>query len=129
MIAIQEEDIDIAALIAASRRDSMGAQVVFVGTVRDDGIEAIEFEAHAEMAQKDLEAIAAEATETYGLHSVDIVHRTGTLPVGETIVVIIAGSGHRDEGFDGCRFILERIKEFVPIWKKDIAGDTTRWHH
>ncbi len=129
MIAIQEEDIDIAALIAAARRDSMGAQVVFVGTVRDDGIEAIEFEAHAAMAQKDLEEIAAEATKTYSLHSVDIIHRTGTLPVGETIVVIIVGSGHRDEGFEGCRFILERIKEFVPIWKKDIAGDTTRWHH
>jgi len=129
MIAIQEENIDIGALIAASRTNAMGAQVVFVGTVRDDGIEAIEFEAHAEMAQKDLEAIAAEATETFALQSVDIIHRTGTLAVGETIVVIIVGSGHRDEGFEGCRFILERIKEFVPIWKKDIAGDTTRWHH
>ena len=129
MIAIQEEDIDIAAMIDAARRDSMGAQVVFVGTVRDDGIEAIAFEAHAEVAQQDLEAIAAEATERFGLHAVDIVHRTGLLPVGETIVVIIAGSGHRDEGFEGCRWILERIKEYVPIWKKDIAGETTRWHH
>ncbi|MBT8508764.1 molybdopterin biosynthesis protein MoeE [Methanomicrobiaceae archaeon CYW5] len=129
MIAIQEEDIDIAALIAASRRDSMGAQVVFVGTVRDDGIEAIEFEAHAEMATKDLEEIAAGATETFGLHSVDIIHRTGLLPVGETIVVIVVGAGHRAEGFEGCRWILERIKEFVPIWKKDIAGETARWHH
>jgi len=129
MIRLQEEDIDIAGLIAASRTNTMGAQVIFVGTVRDDGIEAIEFEAHAELAQKDLEAIAAEATETFSLHSVDIIHRTGTLAVGETILLIIVGSGHRDEGFAGCRFILERIKEFVPIWKKDIAGDTTRWHH
>lgn len=129
MISIQKEDIDIGALIQQSRDSRMGAQVVFVGTVRDDGIEAIEFEADRTTALADLTAIAAEATEKYGLFSVDIIHRDGTLPTGETILVIIAGAGHREEGFAGCRYIIEEIKRYVPIWKKDItaAGDS-RWH-
>ena len=129
MISIQKEDIDIRALIQQSRDDRMGAQVVFVGTVRDDGIEAVEFEADRKTALADLTTIAAEATEKHGLISVDIIHRDGLLPIGETILVIIAGSAHREEGFAGCRYIIEEIKRYVPIWKKDIntAGES-RWH-
>ncbi len=131
MISIQKEDIDIGALIQQSRDKRMGAQVVFVGTVRDDGdsIEAIEFEADRTTAIADLRTIAAEATEKYGLISVDIIHRDGLLQMGETILVIIAGSAHREEGFAGCRYIIEEIKRYVPIWKKDIntTGDS-HWH-
>ncbi len=129
MISIQKEDIDIGALLQQSRSTHMGAQVVFVGTVRDDGIEAIEFEADRKTAIADLTAIAAEATEKYGLISVDIIHRDGLLRTGENILVIIAGAGHREEGFAGCRYIIEEIKRYVPIWKKDITttGDS-RWH-
>lgn len=129
MISIQKEDIDIEALIQHSRDNNMGAQVVFVGTVRDDGIEAIEFEADRTTALADLTAIAEEATEKFGLFSVDIIHRDGLLKVGETILVIVAGAGHRDEAFAGCRYIIEEIKRYVPIWKKDItAGGDSHWH-
>lgn len=129
MISIQEEDIDIGALISQSRGPAMGAQVVFVGTVRDDGIEAIEFVSDRETALADLKTIAAEATEKYALVSVDIVHRDGLLPRGETILVIIAGAAHREEGFAGCRYIIEEIKRFVPIWKKDITTTgESHWH-
>ena len=129
MISIQKEDIDIGALIQQSHENRMGAQVVFVGTVRDDGIEAVEFEADRKTAIADLTAIAAEATEKFGLISVDIIHRDGLLPKGDTILVIIAGAAHREEGFAGCRYVIEEIKRFVPIWKKDITttGDS-RWH-
>ncbi|WAI00254.1 molybdenum cofactor biosynthesis protein MoaE [Methanogenium organophilum] len=129
MISIQKEDIDIGSLIQQSRDIDMGAQVVFVGTVRDDGIEAIEFEADRETAIADLRALAAEAMDKFGLISVDIIHRDGLLEKGETILVIIAGAAHREEGFDGCRFIIEEIKRYVPIWKKDItATGESHWH-
>lgn len=129
MISIQKDDIDIGALIQQSRNTATGAQVVFVGTVRDDGIEAIEFEADREMAIMDLKKIATEATDKFGLLSVDIIHRDGLLQTGETILVIIAGAAHREEGFAGCRYIIEEIKRYVPIWKKDIThtGDSN-WH-
>lgn len=129
MISIQKEDIDIGALIQHARTADMGAQVVFVGTVRDDGVEAIEFETDHETATADLRTIAAEATKKFGLLSVDIIHRDGLLQKEETILVIIAGAAHREEGFDGCRYILEEIKRYVPIWKKDItAAGGEHWH-
>ena len=129
MITIQKEDIDIGALIQQSRDTHMGAQVVFVGTVRDDGIEAIEFEADRTTAIADLTTIAEEAIKKYGLISIDIIHRDGLLQTGETILVIIAGSAHREEGFSGCRYVIEEIKRYVPIWKKDItATGDSRWH-
>jgi molybdopterin synthase catalytic subunit len=59
---------------------------------------------------------------------VDIIHRTGRLKVGENILLIIVGAGHRHEAFEACEYVLERIKESVPIWKKEtVKGGDTRW--
>lgn len=129
VIAITKDHIDIAKLISDAKRPQTGGLVVFVGTVRDDGIEAIDFESFDEAALSDLYNIADEAEKKFSLTSVDIIHRNGLLKVEETILVIVAGAGHRAEAFDGCRYILEEIKRYVPIWKKDIIKDGgEHWH-
>lgn len=131
VLALQKEDIDIAALIAGSRTNKDGAQIVFIGCVRDDGdMDALEIEAFVPVAEKDLADIAAEAMELFHLNSVDIVHRYGRLALGETIVVILVGAAHRGEGYDGSRYIIEKLKEKVPIWKQELSGNARgEWVH
>ena len=130
VIAITRDDIDVTELLNDAKNPQTGGIVIFVGTVRDDGLEAIEFESFDEGALKDLETIAEEATEQFSLNSVAIIHRNGLLKVEDTILVIVVGAGHRSEAFEGCRFILEEIKRYVPIWKKDIhTGGEEHWHH
>jgi molybdopterin synthase catalytic subunit len=127
MISIQAEDVDIGALIAAAKQPGMGALVVFDGIVRDDDIREMELEAYRDVAERELAEIAGEATEKFGLLGVDIIHRVGKLRVGENILVIIVGAGHRQEAYDGSRYIIERIKAGVPIWKKEIRRDGSTW--
>jgi molybdopterin synthase catalytic subunit len=128
MIAIQEEDIDIASLINSAKSKTNGATSIFIGTVRDDDIEALFFECHVEVALESLHDIAKQATELFHLSTIDIIHRIGTLSITETILVILVSAGHRQEAIEGCAWILERIKESVPIWKKDLLEDGQRWH-
>ena len=127
MIAIQKEDVDIGQLINAAKQRGAGAVVVFDGIVRDDGISEMELEAYEEVAVKELEKIAGEARTLHNLCSVDIIHRTGRLAVGENILVIVVSAGHRQEAYEGSRFIIEAIKAGVPIWKKELTKDGGRW--
>ena len=127
MISIQAEDVDIGRLIAGAKQPGTGAIVVFDGIVRDDAIREMELEAYRDVAQKELERIAGDARERFSLLSVDIIHRVGRLKVGENILVIVVGAGHRREAYEGSRFIIERIKAGVPIWKKEIRTDGSSW--
>jgi len=127
MIAIQTADVDIGKLIEGAKKHGTGAIVVFDGIVRDDEITEMELEAYEEVAVPELEKIAAEATRTYHLLSVDIVHRIGRLSVGENILVIVVSAGHRKEAYEGSRYIIETIKAGVPIWKKELTKDGGRW--
>jgi molybdopterin synthase catalytic subunit len=127
MIAIQTEDVDIGQLINAAKQRGTGAIVVFDGVVRDDDIREMELEAYEEVALKELEKIAAEAQSVHNLCSVDIIHRIGRLSVGENILIIVVSAGHRKEAYEGSRFIIEAIKAGVPIWKKELTKDGSRW--
>jgi len=127
MIAIQNSDVDIGALITSAKKKGTGAIVVFDGVVRDDNIREMELEAYEEVALHELEKIAAEAQAAYNLISVDIIHRIGCLALGENILVIVVGAGHREEAYGGSRFIIEAIKAGVPIWKKELCRDGDRW--
>ena len=129
MIAITPEEIDIAAMMRDAIHPKAGGMVIFVGTVRDDGMEALDCESFDEVALRDLEDIAEKAKKQFLLCSVDIVHRTGRLAVTEPIVVIIVTAPHREDAYSGSRFIIEKIKEYVPIWKKEICGTTGKWIH
>ena len=127
MIAIQSGDVDIGRLVEAAKRRGTGAIVLFDGIVRDDDIREMELEAYRDVALAELERIAGEARERFGLLSVDIVHRVGRLKVGDHILVIVVGAGHRREAYEGSRFIIEAIKRGVPIWKKEIRTDGSTW--
>ena len=127
MIVIQTDDVDIGALIIAAKKHGTGAVVVFDGVVRDDNITEMELEAYEDIATQELDKIAKDATEQFGLLHVDIIHRIGRLAVGENILIIIVAAGHRQEAYAGSRFIIEAIKAGVPIWKKELTKDGGRW--
>ncbi len=122
ILRLQTEDFDIGKLIAETRSPADGAQLVFVGCVRDDGLEALEIEAFIPVAEADLKHIADECREKFGIRAVHIIHRYGHLAVGENIVVIIVCSGHRGEGYEASRYAIERLKELVPVWKQEIVN-------
>jgi molybdopterin synthase catalytic subunit len=127
MIVIQTDDVDIGALILAAKKHGTGAVVVFDGVVRDDDIIEMELEAYEDIATQELDKIAKDATEQFGLLHVDIIHRIGRLTVGENILIIVVAAGHREAAYAGSRFIIEAIKAGVPIWKKELTKDGGRW--
>ncbi|MBP3443999.1 MAG: molybdenum cofactor biosynthesis protein MoaE [Methanocorpusculaceae archaeon] len=128
ILRLQEEDFDIGALLSKTRDKADGAQLVFVGCVRDDGLEALEIEAFVPVAETDLQRIADECREKFGVRAVHIIHRYGHLKVGENIVIIIVCSGHREEGYAASRYAIERLKELVPVWKQEIVnGEKGNW--
>ena len=127
MIVIQTDDVDIGALILAAKKHGTGAVVVFDGVVRDDDITEMELEAYEDIATQELDKIAKDATEQFGLLHVDIIHRIGRLTVGENILIIVVAAGHREAAYAGSRFIIEAIKAGVPIWKKELTKDGGRW--
>jgi len=127
MIAIQTEDVDIGNLIKAAKKHGTGAVVVFDGIVRDDDIIEMEVEAYEDVATRELEKLAIDATERFNLLHVDIIHRIGRLSVGENLLIIIVSAGHREEAYRGSRFIIEAIKAGVPIWKKELTKHGGRW--
>lgn len=128
MIGITGNVIDAGAMIEAAKRPGMGALVTFCGVVRDDGgIERMELEVYEEVAVRELETIRDETMREYPIESVDIIHRIGSLCVGDTILLIIVGAGHRKEAFAACEYIIDRLKQTVPIWKKEFCRDDERW--
>ncbi len=128
MIRVTPDDFDPGDLITRARQKDVGAVVSFLGIVRDDGIEGMDVEAYEEVAEGDLQEIAEEAEAKFGAIHVDIVHRIGHLSVGDDIVLIVVGASHRKAAFLACEYIIDRIKEQVPIWKKEHSQDgSSRW--
>ncbi|MBI4229429.1 MAG: molybdenum cofactor biosynthesis protein MoaE [Planctomycetes bacterium] len=124
-VLLTREPIDLPALLEAARAEGAGAVATFTGIVRPGeagrAIRAIEYEAYDEMARRELARIAREARARAGILAVAVVHRTGPVPAGEAAVAIAVASGHRAEAFETCRWIIDRIKETVPVWKHHLA--------
>lgn len=127
MIEITEDDFSIEEVVRKAKRHDVGAIVTFLGTVRDDDILRMELEAYKEAALPELERIRDEAFRQFDLRSVDIIHRVGSLNVGDNIALIVVSAGHRKEAFEGCAYILEELKRRAPIWKKEFRKDGERW--
>ncbi len=131
MIGITEKDFSIDDVIRKTRRPEMGAIVTFLGTVRNHSrgkqVKRLEFESYEGLDVKKLQDIRKEAIERFGVLDVSIVHRVGVLEIGENIVIIAVGAAHRDEAFRACRFCIERLKEIVPIWKKEYTDEGDYW--
>jgi molybdopterin synthase catalytic subunit len=132
LFTIVEGPIDITALIWAAQRPDCGAISAFVGTTRVDesdgaSIEYLEYEAYRPMADRKLEEIGAEIGERWDVREVSIVHRTGRVNPGEASVAIVVASPRRSPAFEASRYAIERIKEVVPIWKREVWSDGYVW--
>jgi len=131
VVAISNKPLDVVGMIKQIVRDDCGAIVTFEGTTRSpsDGkvVRLLEYEAYEERALKQLSALSHEAVEKFGLGGVAAAHRTGVVPVGEVSVVVSAVAPHREQAFDGARWLIDRIKSDAAIWKKEIFEDGERW--
>jgi molybdopterin synthase catalytic subunit len=131
MYQIVSEPIDVAAVTAAVARPSAGATVTFVGTTRDhnDGrrVSRLEYEAYPEMALAEMRKVGEAAQHRWPIEQVAIVHRIGAVPLGHASVVIAVSAGHRHAAFEACHFVINRLKEVVPIWKKEYFEGGETW--
>ena len=134
MFRLTPEPIDFQALIELVRRDDSGAVVTFLGTVRDltEGrvTTSLDYEAYPRMAEKKLAEIEDETRARWPVGDIAMVHRLGHLDVGEISVAVAVSCPHRAQAFEACRFAIDRLKEIVPIWKKEHWADGTKeWVH
>ena len=131
MSYLTEEPIDSAALARTTMRTSDGACIVFEGVVRDhhDGkaVESIFYDAYRPMAEKEIERIIRDVQKQLPDVAVSVSHRLGHLRVGEASISIVCSSPHRAEAYDASRLLIDRIKETVPIWKKERGPGGEEW--
>ena len=132
MFAIVDEPIEIGAVISDSQRPDCGAISTFVGTTRVDEasgsrVEYLEYEAYRPMADRKLEEIGAEIRGRWDVRKVSIVHRLGRVDPGEPSVIIVVAAPRRGPAFEASRYAIERIKEVVPIWKREVWSDGYVW--
>ena len=131
MIEITHKPLDPQPATASVRRDSNGAVVTFLGTTRrtsmDKNVLYLEYEGYVPMALKKLREIADEVAQKWPIQDVSIVHRIGRLEIEDISLVVAIASPHRKEAFQACGFVVDRIKETVPIWKKEVFEDGQVW--
>lgn len=131
MSYLTDTPIDAHALVASVMRRSDGAYVLFEGVVRDHhegrAVESIFYDAYRPMAEKEIAAIVREVAVQFPDVVLAVVHRLGLLVVGDASIAIVAASPHRAEAFAACRLVIDRIKETVPIWKKERGPDGEEW--
>lgn len=134
MIELTTQPIDSTAVTESVRSNNAGAVVLFLGTVREFTGEAqtssLEYEAYPQMAVQGMQQLDHEARERWGLVNVSIVHRTGHLELGEIAVAVAVSSAHRAAAFEAGQWLLDTLKQRVPIWKKELySNGQTEWVH
>lgn len=132
LVRVTSDPLSVDEALSSVADDGAGGTCVFIGTVRDHSdagnVTGLRYEAWDELAVKRLQEIAGELFEKWPIRKAAILHRTGDLGVGEASVVIACSAPHRNDAFEACRHGIERLKEEVPIWKKEalVSGDA-RW--
>ena len=128
---LSHEPLSLDLAVAAVARAGAGGLNIFVGNVRDNSrghaIDHLEYEAYAPMALKVMRSIAAAVEADTPGASVAIHHRLGSLKIGDTAVIVAAAAPHRAEAFAACRAAIEKLKQDVPIWKREVAVDGATW--
>jgi molybdopterin synthase catalytic subunit len=132
MFAISDEPLDTAGLGQSLASPEAGALVTFEGRVRNrnDGraVISLEYEAYRTLAEKEGNRILEEAAEQFDILGASVVHRVGQLTIGEPAVWIGVIAAHREAAFAACRFVIDQLKERVPIWKREYYDDgSTTW--
>lgn len=131
VIVLTEDEIQPLSAIEAVRSDTCGALVLFAGSVRSPSrgreVSSLFYESYREMALKKMEEIAGEAESRWDLGGIALIHRTGRVRAGEISILIAVSSPHRDEAYAASRFLIEEVKEKVPIWKKELSEGDDEW--
>ncbi len=131
LITLTETTLNINAYQQFLACEQSGGTVTFLGTVRDfsqgKSVVSLSFEAYESMALKEMEKLAIIASEKWELHKIVIVHAIGKKEIGDAVVFIGTSSKHRAEAFDATRFLIDELKEKVPIWKHEFYNDSSSW--
>jgi MoaE-MoaD fusion protein len=131
ILALTREPIDAARLIAEAKQAEDGAVVVFDGIVRNHSRGRrtlhLDYEAYEAMALGQMRELGCKARERFAIRQVTMIHRLGRLEIGETSVLIIVASAHRSAAFEACRWLIDTLKQTVPIWKKETFADGAVW--
>jgi len=134
MIELFDKPIDVAAVLDRVQSPAAGAVVLFLGTTREitagRRTQSLEYECYPEMARKKLAELEAEARRRWPVTACAIVHRLGHLELGEASVAVAVSTPHREDAFTAAKWLIDTIKEEVPIWKcENWADGTTEWVH
>jgi molybdopterin synthase catalytic subunit len=124
-VRVTADPLSVDALAGLVRNPAAGAVVIFEGVTRE--VEALEYEAYAEMAEEKIATILAQVKELHGLTAIAAEHRIGRVPLSQPSVVVAASAPHRSEAFAGAREAIDRIKAEAPIWKKELDGGAGGW--
>lgn len=130
-VALLDAPLSLDRCVAAVAGPGIGGIVTFTGNVRDRSrgvtVERLHYEAYGDMARRELRQILGEIEAELPGTVLAVEHRIGTLAIGEAAVVIAAGAAHRAEAFAACRAMIDRLKDRVPIWKKEFGVDGSEW--
>lgn len=134
MIEIVTEPIDAAAVLAAVQSNAAGAVTLFLGTTREftgeRRTQSLEYECYGEMARLKMAELEAQARAQWPIVECAIVHRIGHLSLGEASVAIAVSTAHRADAFAAGKWLIDTLKEVVPIWKKENWADgSSQWVH
>jgi len=128
--ALVDRPIDIVAIVSEVARTSNGATLLFIGTVRDvnngRAITGMDYTAYASMAIRELTEILGEAAQQFETEDIVVEHRVGTLGLGDASVAIAVAHAHRGPAYDASRYVIEQLKQRVPIWKLEHYVDGSR---
>lgn len=131
MVTLTTEPIDVTTALNYLQSEQAGAIDLFLGVVRDNTqerpVDRLEYEAYDRMAISEMQKIADEARQQWPILRYAIIHRKGTLQIGEMAVLIGVATAHRADAFDACRYIIDTIKKTVPIWKKEVFTNGEEW--
>jgi molybdopterin synthase catalytic subunit len=130
-IQLTHEPLDPDLLVRAVSAATVGAVVLFHGVVRDNNLGRrvlyLEYDGFPEMAESELQRIANEVTAEFALEAMAIHHRLGRVEIGEASLLVATSSAHRAAAFNACHAAVDRIKQTVPIWKKEFWEDGSHW--
>ena len=131
-VSVSDEPIDAAEMLRFVADGSAGCTVLFTGTVRNhspgrDGVSKLEYEAYGSVVEDKIADIVADAMEQWPLIKVAAVHRTGSLDIGESAVMVAVSSAHRADAFPAARFVIDELKSRAPIWKKEHWPGGAEW--
>jgi molybdopterin synthase catalytic subunit len=131
LFEMRDTELSVAEVVAAVTRPEAGGIAVFIGTVRSENagraVTLLEYQAYASMAAKEMARIGAEISAEIGDVRLAVLHRVGSLEVGDAAVVCAASAPHRGEAFQACRSLIDRIKASVPIWKREHGPSGPYW--